>query len=385
MGLPVFLHLMSITHLLILLLSPLVSSTQPPETITILCSGDYAKKFNEIATEYFFRNFGQGGLAYLKWLNSSQSPGECFQVLAGLEKTAIDRFYNEVRRIIDVFKSPKSFWRTTKDIGDVRYRLHRFLGLLDLMYSVAVSSNQSSLIKPENLDYIKSMSSKERHGMDNFLRSFKKEVNKRPEMSPELIGDALAIIGRLCWSQEVGMPPKAYPVVSFVTRAIGNFDPQCASSQSIRCRFIPGLFKRVLNAGENFITSVSDAIERFDYLFYETSSSGVSELGSKLLYLSQMMLEKCSPDSDSSNKFNKGVDLLFSQVLNQKIATLSTQVGVFACQSCQETNAMCSTKLVGGLMEAGLCGFFNRENTGNCEFVAGPKLDSAVSVEGSRD
>ena len=354
------------------------------------------KKFNEIVTEYFCKNFGTGGVAYLNKL----VPRDSASVFSVIDDAAKPGFENEIQRIVDVFDDTKLFRWTKKDLGNVRYRVHRLLGLIELSLLFASSPYRSSspilamgstnnslnnqptgILLSKNLDYTKFMGKSERTRMDYLLHNFKLAAKRVPETMSDMVSTALTIIGRLSWDQSRAIKPLPERVFDFVTNGLTNYDPECLRTSNLEsfCRIIPELFTRAIATSATFPEPFDGAYARFEFLFSNATSSGVPNLGSQLRVLYKAMRgSECSGSSEAWNPKLKSLgtqlDSFYSYVLSDEFNEKS--VGHFTCNKC-EVDGNCSKGQVGSFMQLS-CEFYNSSD--KCAFLEQNRLETSTQT-----
>jgi hypothetical protein len=112
--------------------------------------GDYGALFDDYVSQYFSGNFGPGGKLYLNDVattSDGSSIGAWIVFKRGQDDLFLNLLMEEMRRIVDGFASGERFHAGKRTLGflslesekltsaevNVRFRVHRFIGLLDFM------------------------------------------------------------------------------------------------------------------------------------------------------------------------------------------------------------------------------------------------------------
>jgi hypothetical protein len=148
--------------------------TETAASVQIICEHQHgsetltdptAEKFNQFVTNYFVANFGPGGRKYLEFVRDKITP--CVNISPQSPSELSIAYKNEVNQINRAFDESSWFW-TRKRLDQVRFRVHRFLGILILCKS------GSCLLDSSLIDYHKAFPrSKDRSELDRHLLIFR--------------------------------------------------------------------------------------------------------------------------------------------------------------------------------------------------------------------
>jgi len=116
--------------------------------------------FNRVVSKYFAENFGPGGEKYLTDFGEF---GECGQIPIYLQ------FFTEIENIV----APSHNWIFGKKSGDVRFRIHRYLGILMLF-----RQKRGFAADQLTIDYHKAFKDDDRKRFDEGLRALKGLTHK---------------------------------------------------------------------------------------------------------------------------------------------------------------------------------------------------------------
>ena len=169
-----------------------------------------AAEFDNLVRMYFRSNFGNGGQMYLR----SIFPSCLGAQLSKLDAATVKQLNLEIKAIIRTFNGPKSFFdrhfRKFKKVTDVRYRVHRLMGILEYYKNnppTTTDDKEKSPIKRIRF-HSQFRFSKARKLFDVKLNDFKnlalEEVGAKIDgveqlKFPEIVQVGLQKIGRLVW------------------------------------------------------------------------------------------------------------------------------------------------------------------------------------------
>jgi len=179
--------------------------------VNIFCpSRDFPEytEFNSKVSEYFLKNFGRGGIEYLKIVAPKSKLGRvgCFNNL--IETKCLDddsaKIFAEMNRIIAGYNpsllDPSSWSLKRKGIGSARYSLHRFVGLIESISSSHELSTLTSRVRcldPSfKVNFLEAFPKGRRRQLSEGLEIFKRLISDC-SLSDEMVKNALIVIGRL--------------------------------------------------------------------------------------------------------------------------------------------------------------------------------------------
>jgi hypothetical protein len=222
-------------------------------------------KFNKLVTQYFVNNFGDGGEKYLQFVRGvtkevEKVPRDCQELPPAYEK--------EMEKIVSVFEEPSGLFRRfkkKKELDQVRFRVHRFLGIL----SLCASKNDSECDISVGIDYHFAFSGSERNGLNSGLNEFKSSIplGQKSEIAvPQMVSDCLRAIGGATLAFGRGL--ETLPIIEeSCSSSLRFYNSECIRTvtranavTTETCRVLPLFVKKMADGKEG---TIGQALGRF--------------------------------------------------------------------------------------------------------------------------
>ena len=285
-------------------------------TIQIICdevgTDPIAEKFNTLVTKYFVKNFGDGGKKYLDFVRTGAREGAEARACHGMPSKG-SRAYKESQKIVSVFDPSSSMWNwfiKKKELNEVRFRVHRFLGILSLCAGMRNFECKIS----RSIDYYSAFHGSERKDLNALLKRFKSSLQGEGLIDmdetylqtavPQMVSDCLRAIGRATlMGSNLGVIVELCPI------ALKNYKEKCGGTvasegvvQTETCLVLPQVMDKMAEGNE---VSISFGL---NMMF---GSPGVEQ---KSVYQHlQNVLKQCAPKIDvstDSTNTHETIDLI---------------------------------------------------------------------------
>jgi hypothetical protein len=223
------------------------------------------ERFNVLVSDYFFNMFGANGRKYLESLFPRNAKHQC-----SYSESPFIR--SEARAIVTGFDGQTSGWLSwidfKKSTHNIRYRVHRLVGILDYM-------NKKNCKLPNGIHgYHESFAhSVDRNAMNDGILKWLKHVRKVPSVPINVDGTkwnkivvlCLELTGMLAWHPEIDKEQygRVFPLLDHATEQAVYW---CVGSPSGNCEIIAAMLDRAKKHLEN-TSEISAITERFRSYF----------------------------------------------------------------------------------------------------------------------